>query len=412
MMFKKIGPLFFYILMLLIPALFSCQKTTAVRLDALPPNIVPAPPSVCPLGGILVNNAPVCNGNNGVDGASIGVITYPSQTCQAGGIVVEFFKDFNGDGVKNFSDYILSVSHVCNGLNGSNGVVNITPASPLQCPNGGILVNGYPVCNGLNGATSSSDVIAAKLCPADNDPMAEYGFIIGGELYAVLYSNQNSHPHSIGLVRVSPGTYVTTTTGTPKTFTYSRTSTHISLTCDSVTSTYPIAGNGTSGGGSNGGSNNGSGGSGSGSNGGSGDGSNGGSNGGSGSGSLNGVSCVVRLLHNYGDEKHYSTTVSGTGIVGDYKILYALSNDSYWSRTSCSSKGFWTNNTCSQSQYNFYSQTQVIFTPINNSASYTVYILGDSQLFIMGATLIKISTNETVQCIVINAAAQQQSQGG
>jgi hypothetical protein len=218
---------------------------------------------------------------------------------------------------------------------------------------------------------SGAGIIAAKLCPADTHAMAEYGFIVGGELYAVLYGNQSSHPHHIGLVRMSPGTYVTTTTGTPKTFTYTKSGSTIELTCDSVTSTYDL--------------------------------SDGGSGSGGGSGTLSGVSCLVQKTHDWGTEKHYSTTVTGTGIAGDYKIVYQMSNNSFNSASSCTGMGFWTDNTCSASQYSVSSVHNVHFTPIGSSMGYTVYVKGNSSLIIQTATLVKISTNETKTCIVNNS---------
>lgn len=421
--------------------LVACEKTTKVRLEALSPSIVPAPASACPTGGYLINNSPICNG---ADGISIGVNTFPSVTCAFGGTLIEFFKDLNNNGTKESTEPLVSVTNVCNGndavlnlgvattsqclnggitvngvpvCNGSNGLngadAELVFGSPTlaQCPNGGITVNGYPVCNGLNGVSpslsitsytgplcpnggiavngvpvchgetgpqgpqgpqgpagsSGGGVIATKLCPADNHPLAEYGFIVDGELYAVLYNNQISHPHHIGLVRVSPGTYNTTTTGTPKTFTYSKSGSTITLTCDSVTNTYVLSG------------------------------------GGSGGGSLSGAACVVQKTHDWGTEKHYSTTVSGTGLAGDYKIIYGLNNNSFNSESSCTGMGFWTNNTCSTSQYFVTSVHNVHFTPIGAAMSYAVYIKGNSSLIIQTATLVKISTNETKACTVINS---------
>lgn len=414
--------------------LVACEKTTKVRLEALSPSIVPAPASACPTGGYLINNSPICNG---ADGISIGVNTFPSVTCASGGTLIEFFKDSNNNGTKESTEPLVSVTNVCNGndavlnlgvattsqclnggitvngvpvcngLNGLNGqdgqdatLVFGTP-TVAQCPNGGVTVNGHPICNGLNGVSptlsilpysgsacpvggitvngvpvchgepgpmgpsgSGAGIIAAKLCPADNHPLAEYGFIVGDELYAVLYGNQSSHPHHIGLVRVSPGTYVTTATGTPKTFTYTKSGSTITLTCDSVTSTYDLSG------------------------------------GGSGSG---GVSCLVQKTHDWGTERHYSTTVTGTGIAGDYKIVYQMSNNSFNSASSCTGMGFWTDNTCSVSQYSTSSAHNVHFTPIGSSMNYTVYVKGNSSLIIQTATLVKISTNETKACTVINS---------
>lgn len=422
--------------------LLSCEKTTKVTLAANPPTVVPAPVSACPNGGVLVQGVPVCNGangSNGNDGVGVGVLTYPSLSCANGGVNVEFFRDFNNDGVKNGADYVVSVSSVCNGTNGTDGVVNIGTATAAQCHNGGITVNGAPVCNGLNGLNGTDanlvfgtptlaqcpyggitvnghpvcngapgvsptltivsatlaqcptggivvngnpvcngaqgpqgpagdgGVLAAKLCPTDNSATAEYGLIVGGELYAVLYGSPSSHPHTIGLIRVSPGTY-TTTTGTPKTFTYSKSGSTISLTCDSVTVNYDTGS-------------------------------------GSGSGTLSGATCTIQKTADYGTEKHYSNTVSGSGLAGDYKLEYTFNNNSFMSESSCTGFGVWTNNSCASSQYQISSGHKVSFTPIGSAMGFTTYVKGNTPLIITSAKLIKISTGQWMQCNIINSTS-------
>lgn len=293
---KNLNKIYFIIINLF---LISCGKTKIIH-ETVFPNIVEAPTSICSNGGILINNNPICNGEHGI---SIGVLTYTANTCVAGGINVEFFKDFNLNGIKDVDDITLSVSSICNGLNGQDGIINITPASvehcvsggilvnnvpvcnglngqdaqlefgtptSFQCPYGGILINNYPVCNGAPGVSptltiTSADsecpyggilinnnpvcngapgpagpkVVATKLCPADTTNSAEYGFVIGSELYIVSYNNPSSHPHRIGLVRLLPGTYKTKT-GPSRTYTYTKTSTQIILTCESVVNTITL----------------------------------------------------------------------------------------------------------------------------------------------------------------------------
>lgn len=342
-------------------------------------SITAASASQCPSGGIVINGSPVCNGlngangTNGVDGASIGV-QVNNATCShptRPGKTIEFYRDTNNNGTKDSSESIVSTTLLCDGENGASPtVVALSPGDP-DCPNGGVKINGNPVCNGLNGidgASFGSNVIAAKLCPSDTDPMAEYGIFIGTELYVVLYSL----PHA-GLVRLPPGTYTTTTTSSPKTFTYAKTGTTATLTCESSSVTYDLT-TGTS-------------------------------SSGSGPYTLTGVTCLVKLQHNYGSEKHYKTTVTGAGIAGDYYIEYLHNNSSYHSTSGCfSSYGFWTDNNCLSSQYQWLPLNTVRFTPISSSMSYTLYIRGNSSLQIQSAVLTKISTNQKLNCTVDNTA--------
>lgn len=174
-------------------------------------SVEPASTLQCPAGGVVVNNLPVCNGLNAVLNIT------SSTSCPAGGI------NINGH-------------DVCNGI---SPILSILPATPSQCLMGGIVINGHVVCNGLNGV-SAVLVKSVKLCPADTDPYAEHGIIIGNDLYGVLYSNQSSHPHQIGLVKMNPGNWVTTTTGSSKSFTYTKTTTHIILSCNSVTESHVL----------------------------------------------------------------------------------------------------------------------------------------------------------------------------
>lgn len=350
-------------------------------LDGTSPSIValsPGDPN-CPNGGVKINSYYVCNGlngtngTNGADGASIGV-NITNTTCSSPtrpGKSVEFYKDANNNGIKDPSETAVSTMLVCDGENGASPtVVALSPGDP-DCPNGGVKINGNPVCNGLNGidgASFGSNVIAAKLCPSDTDPMAEYGIFIGTELYAVLYSP----PHA-GLVRLPPGTYTTTTTSSAKTFTYAKTGTTATLTCGSSSVTYDLT-TGTS-------------------------------SSGSGPYTLTGVTCLVKLQHNYGSEKHYKTTVTGAGVAGDYYIEYLLNNSSYHSTSGCfSSYGVWTDNNCLSSQYQWLPLNTVRFTPISSSMNYTLYIRGNSSLQIQSAVLTKISTNQKLNCTVDNTA--------
>lgn len=55
-MFRK----FLSILSLLV--LFSCNRTSKVVLEAIKPNIIPAPLSMCPSGGWLIDGNLICNG--------------------------------------------------------------------------------------------------------------------------------------------------------------------------------------------------------------------------------------------------------------------------------------------------------------------------------------------------------------
>lgn len=222
--------------------ILSCDQTKRITLEALQPTIIPAPITMCPNGGYLVNDFPICNG---MDGVSIGVTTFPSMSCSNGGTQIEFFRDLNNNMVQDTGEIIVSSAVICNG---QDGVVNITPASPVECLTGGIVVNGHPVCNGLQGpqgpqgpqgipGTNGAFVKAVKFCENDSHTFAEYGVIIGSELYGVYYGERSSHPHQIGFVRLNPGTFVTTV-GSPKTFKYEKFGPVLSLTCDGITTIY------------------------------------------------------------------------------------------------------------------------------------------------------------------------------
>ena len=101
------------------------------------------------------------------------------------------------------TDWLASLK----GPKGDQGEVGATG------PQGQQGIQGIP---GLSG--SSSGVSAVKLCAGDNATYPEYGFVIGGSLYAVYYGTVDNKLSAF-LARLTTGTYQTSNDNSPCTFT-------------------------------------------------------------------------------------------------------------------------------------------------------------------------------------------------
>lgn len=126
------------------------------------------------LGEASISSSKVCNGANGATGATgatgpqgvgagIEVSAALPASCPAGGSIFKTFVDLNNNGLLDGGESYSSVSTLCNGSAGSNGIsayLSQVAASPSQCVAGGVVytshVDGQPnqvsvVCNGQNG---------------------------------------------------------------------------------------------------------------------------------------------------------------------------------------------------------------------------------------------------------------------
>lgn len=115
------------------------------------------------------------------------------------------------------------------------------------------------------------------------------------------------------------------------------------------------------------------------------------SNSGGGSG-ISGA-CVIQKTQDYGDGKHYSFALNNSaGLIGDYKIVLDLNNNSATLTNDNSGTAF----TKNASQYSY--------TPINNATSMLIYSNGNSSSVIQTAKVVKVSdTTKQLTCTVNNA---------
>ncbi len=117
----------------------------------------------------IQNTAYVCNGVNGNHSLAVLVAEPAGANCATGGYKVNTGTDINGNKILETSE-ILSSQYICNGLTGNNSLVSMF-AEPIgvNCPNGGYKVNSgidvnkngildgneiqssSYVCNGVNG---------------------------------------------------------------------------------------------------------------------------------------------------------------------------------------------------------------------------------------------------------------------
>lgn len=103
-------------------------------------------------------------------------------------------------------------------------------------------------------------------------------------------------------------------------------------------------------------------------------------------------SCLVKKIQDYGAEKHYQFTLSGSsGLVGDYKVVIGMSNNS---------SNLGTNNNGNFS----FSSGNYSFTPINSATGFQIYSNGgNSSSIVQTAKVVKISTSQEIICTVNNS---------
>lgn len=166
--------------------------------------------------------SPGQQGQQGV-GSSIKVDT--ALYCTNGGIRVTSYRDFDNDGIQDANDTVVSVSEVCNGLNGTNGVsptIGVTVATIAQCSTGGYVFTATGsspaiVCDGIQGVQGlqgipGTAITPVKFCNTDTSTYPEYGLMIGTQLFAVYwgtapYSGNNK---TAFLTEIIPGNYTST----------------------------------------------------------------------------------------------------------------------------------------------------------------------------------------------------------
>lgn len=82
--------------------------------------IVPAPVGVCPTGGVLINDIPVCNGHPGHPGVGLVSVSRPATPLECpinGGSATDIYRDLDFNGIVSPSDVLVSGLVACNGNN-------------------------------------------------------------------------------------------------------------------------------------------------------------------------------------------------------------------------------------------------------------------------------------------------------
>lgn len=255
---------------------------------------------------------------------------------------------------------------------------NIVIAPPNICPNGGVIINNIPICNGINAGFNY--VRAAKLCPNDDNILAEYGFIIGKDLY-VMWNNISINPpvNNAGLIKLWPGWYATTTYTPYRIFLYEKTNTEITLSCDNVFNVYSIDDEHPE---------------------------------------LDHVACELQLTNNLNDpiRVYQFKLKSPNGLIyhlqNDYEMTFVLTSPFTNYNNSCTGFNLWIDNVCDLQYYDFTasaSNDTVIYGPpySNNIAptniTYPIYLaVSNSQHMIKKAIFKQISTGKTKTCSIIH----------
>jgi hypothetical protein len=134
----------------------------------------------------VANSYYLCDGSDGKDGAagqngiSTGILVTAASTCSAGGIDIQTFLDPSNTGVYQIGDTITSLSTICNGVSGENGVngnsvqVTQTSATAEQCPTGGIVYTVVKI-SGITGQVIEESQESAVICNGAVGPQGEQG---------------------------------------------------------------------------------------------------------------------------------------------------------------------------------------------------------------------------------------------
>lgn len=166
----------------------------------------------------VLNSITVCSGIQGLVG-DIG----PIAAAGASTVAVTLVGSASGPcGLAGGTKIVTTINgipqtptYACNGATGSSGLTGAvgpqgaTGATGPQGLMGATGLQGVPGPAGALGPmgnSASNSLVAQQLCPGDTATMPDYGFIIGGSLYAVYHDSS----HELGyLSKLNPGSYST-----------------------------------------------------------------------------------------------------------------------------------------------------------------------------------------------------------
>lgn len=134
------------------------------------------------------------SGPAGAQGVGAGILTVPSRMCPSGGVDITTFIDVHDTGVFTAGDVITSLSTICNGVDGSNGVsstISQSLATSAQCPTGGVVYTTNQtgstgeiienstkqgiVCNGAVGKTGDQGAQGSQGVKGDQGSVGQTG---------------------------------------------------------------------------------------------------------------------------------------------------------------------------------------------------------------------------------------------
>lgn len=98
--------------------ILGCQSEPRAAGNSV--KIVPAPTSICPSGGVLINDNPVCNGSVGYPGISLVSVSRAATALEcpnSGGTAVDIYRDIDFNGIVSDEDVLQSGVVACNGHN-------------------------------------------------------------------------------------------------------------------------------------------------------------------------------------------------------------------------------------------------------------------------------------------------------
>jgi hypothetical protein len=217
--------------------------------DGTSTTVATATSTQCPTGGILVttglNSYPICNGTNGAMGPQglqgtqglqgipgaqgpIGVAGQPGKSAYQiwldlgnSGTEAQFLTSLKGtNGTNGLSAYQIWLSA---GHSGTEAQFLASLVGPMG-PTGAVGATGP---QGPAGAAGSvGNITPVQLCPGDSGTFKEMGFVVGTDLYAVYFDN--NQPIAF-MAKLNPGNYVTTN-GSNCYFNYANNGSTITLT--------------------------------------------------------------------------------------------------------------------------------------------------------------------------------------
>ena len=119
----------------------------------------------------IVESFEICDGTNGTDGVSIGVITTQiDANCR----LLTFYLDINLNGVKNDDERVVSTTNICDGVNGVS--IKAITSSITDCTNGGFKYSFYEDTNNNNVLDESESVFnESVVCNGERGPRGSSG---------------------------------------------------------------------------------------------------------------------------------------------------------------------------------------------------------------------------------------------